>query len=64
VTEERGKAISFSEPMMTVEHRLFIKNPVGQPNFKAYIEPLKQKSWIAIVIIVLLGAPILSLIVR
>jgi hypothetical protein len=64
VTQERSVVMTFAEPITQIYHSIFIKNPQGRPNFKAYTEPLKTGAWMAIFLIIAFTAPLLFLVVR
>ena len=51
----RSKVITYSETITESYNTLFIKNPSGTFNFKAYFEPLKNMSWFLIVIFCILA---------
>ena len=46
VTLARSQVVSFSQPILQADHRLFIKNPLGNFNFQAYNEPLHNLAWV------------------
>ena len=48
ITIARGQVVSFLQPIVSVSHGLFIKNPTGDFNYLAYIEPLKNIAWLFI----------------
>ena len=48
ITNARGEAITFSSTLDQTYRTLFIKNPMGSYNYKAYIEPLHYLSWMSI----------------
>ena len=64
VTQERSEVMTFAQPITQIYHSLFIKNPQGKPNYKAYTEPLKTEAWAAIFILVVFTAPILYIVIR
>ena len=48
ITMLRSAAIQFSKPVSQGHNRLFIKNPTGYFNIKAYFEPIRDLAWIGI----------------
>ena len=46
VTKARSNVITFATPIVQIYHAVFIKNPLGTFNFKAYFETLKYMSWL------------------
>ena len=46
VSVARSNVVTFSETITESYSALFIKNPSGTFNFKAYVDPLKYMSWI------------------
>ena len=48
VTRARSDVITFAQPITQIYHSLFIQNPSGTFNYMAYIEPMKNMSWLMI----------------
>ena len=48
ITSSRSAVISFASPVTSSHNRLFIKNPTGSFNMKAYSEPLRDFCWIGV----------------
>lgn len=48
ITSTRSAVIQFSYPIVSSHNRLFIKNPTGYFNIKAYFEPIKGWGWIGV----------------
>ena len=46
VTIPRSKVVTFSYTIEESTNTLFLKNPSGTFNFKAYFDPLQSMSWI------------------
>ena len=44
----RSKVISYTQPIVQIHNRLFIKNPTNAYNYVAYIEPFHYTTWITI----------------
>ena len=42
--------MSFAQPITQIYHSLFIKNPSGALNYKAYIEPMHYLAWISVIL--------------
>ena len=61
ITQDRSKVITFAQPITQIFHSLFIKNPTGALNYKAYIEPLHYTSWIVIALFCILTPPFLHI---
>ena len=61
VTLARSQVVSFSQPILQADHRLFIKNPIGNFNFQAYNEPLEDLAWVFVGLFCLLTPPFLYL---
>ena len=61
VNFERSKAITYSVPIVHLYHSLFIKNPADKPSYTAFLEPLHQFTWLAMIGLILVSAPILWL---
>ena len=64
VTNERSKVITFSQPIDSLYHSLFIKNPEGSLNLKAYVDPLTEYAWMAIGMFAIVGSLSLFLITQ
>ena len=56
---ERSLVISFAEPITQIHHRLFIQNPTGNLNWKAYYEPFYWTTWLFLVFFICLTPPAL-----
>ena len=61
VTLARSQVVSFSQPILQADHRLFIKNPIGNFNFQAYNEPLQNLAWVFVGLFCLFTPPFLYL---
>ena len=61
VSFARSQVVSFSHPILQADHRLFIKNPIGNFNFQAYNEPLEDLAWVFVGLFCLLTPPFLYL---
>ena len=61
VTLARSQVVSFSQPILQADHRLFIKNPLGNFNFQAYNEPLEDLAWVFVGLFCLFTPPFLYL---
>jgi ionotropic kainate glutamate receptor 5 len=64
VTKARSTVITFAQPITQIHHRLFIKNPTGSYNFKAYSEPFHYFSWIFLFFFCIVVPPVLFLTTR
>jgi hypothetical protein len=64
VTMGRSTVITFAQPITQIYHSLFIKNPTGSYNMKAYVEPFHYLSWVFLGIFCLVVSPILFLTTR
>ena len=62
ITMERSPYMTFSEPIQTYYHTLFIKNPSETFNYLAYVEPMSYLSWTCLASFCLLVPPLLCLI--
>ena len=58
-TFARSAVVTFTEPILYYHHSLFIKNPTGSFNLKAYLDPLKFLTWISILVFCLVVPPFL-----
>ena len=54
--------MTFAEPLTSIYHSVFIKNPADSPSYTAYIEPLHRNSWYAIAGLIILSAPLFWLV--
>jgi hypothetical protein len=63
-TLARSNVISFSTTITQVHNSMFIKNPAGAYNFKAYTETFHYILWAALAIFFITIPPILFLIMR
>ena len=59
VTSERAKVMSFSQPITQIYHSLFIKNPTGNLNYTAFIDPFYWTTWLFLLIFIALTPPFL-----
>ena len=59
VTSERAKVMSFSQPLTQIYHSLFIKNPTGNLNYTAFIDPFYWTTWLFLLIFIALTPPFL-----
>ena len=59
VTEERSKAITFSNPLDEIYHAIIIQNPVNAYNYEAYTSPLANETWLMILALIITTPPIL-----
>ena len=64
VTRARSNVITFAQPIVQIYHALFIKNPLGTFNFKAYFEPFKYMSWLFVGLFCILAPTFLFVIAR
>ena len=48
ITMERSRVVDYLPGLTSSYQMLFIKNPAETMNWKAYIEPFAQETWIAI----------------
>ena len=64
VTRARSKVMSFAQPITQIYHSLFIKNPSGALNYKAYIEPMHYLAWISVILFCLFTPPFLYMTAR
>ena len=64
ITKGRSNVITFAQPIVQFYHALFIKNPLGTFNFKAYFEPFKYMSWFFVGIFCVLAPTLLFIIAR
>ena len=63
VTRERSTAVNFLPPLTNINEQLFLKNPADAFHLKAFIEPLTNSSWLAVLVFSILVPPILAVIV-
>ena len=59
VTEERSKAITFSNPLDDIYHAIIIQNPVNAYNYEAYTSTLTNGTWLMILAWIIATSPIL-----
>ena len=64
VTIERSSAISFGQTITQIYSSLFIKNPTGNFNYLAYIQPLHVRAWLAVLGLIAAAPLVLALINR
>ena len=64
VTEERSKAITFSNPLDEIYHAIIIQNPVNAYNYEAYTSPLANETWLMILAWIIATPPILFIVSR
>ena len=64
VTMKRARVISYTEPVETLTHTLFIKNPSSSINIKAYASMLTNEVWIAVGFFCLICPLILYLVTK
>jgi hypothetical protein len=63
-TLARSTVISFSTKITKVHNSMFIKNPAGAYNFKAYTETFNDILWVALAFFFITIPPVLFLIIR
>ncbi len=59
VTRARSEVMTFAQPITQIYHSLFIQNPSGSFNLKAYTEPLQKLTWIVVSLFVFFAPPVL-----
>ena len=64
ITVARSNVITFAQPITEIYHSLFIKNPMGTFNFKAYVETLKYMSWLFVGLFCILAPTTLCITTR
>ena len=51
--------MSFAQPITQIYHSLFIKNPTGNLNYTAFIDPFYWTTWLFLIIFIMLTSPFL-----
>ena len=64
VTKARSNVITFATPIVQIYHAVFIKNPLGTFNYKAYFEPFRYMSWLLVGLFCILTPTFLFVIAR
>ena len=59
VTLERSTVIDFLPALVQSFMQIFIKNPTGNRNWAAFVDPLTSQAWLAIIAFLLFVPPII-----
>ncbi len=64
ITKDRSEVVDFLQPFMEYHVEVFIQNPSGSYNYKAYTEPLHYSTWAALFITALFAPLVLFLVTK
>ena len=60
ITKAKSTVVDFLPPITESYQQLFLKNPAGSLDWKAYTEPFTPLCWIGIAIFILIVSPMIA----
>ena len=57
----RSQVVDFAHPLWRADHKFLIKNPIGDFNYLAYVQPFNSLAWLFVGLFLILTPPILFL---